>query len=70
MMIVDNAKYLGFFLGVGGARKTFELCEEKYLSRCFDLSLNTASGLPTIIRYNQIAVPVFSYVSQVSVGSH
>jgi len=65
MQIVNRGKYLGVFLGVGGCEKTFEVCEEKYLSRCFDLSQSVASGLPTIVRYNERAVPVFSYVSQV-----
>ena len=55
------------FLGVGGTEKTFAACEDKYLSRCFDISLNVASALPSIVRYNQVAVPVFSYVSQVIV---
>ena len=29
--MVDNGKYLGVYLGVGGAEKTFKGCEEKYL---------------------------------------
>ena len=29
MQIVDHGKYLGVFLGVGGAEKTFKSCEEK-----------------------------------------
>ena len=65
MQIVVNGKYLGVYLGVGGSEKTFEVCEEKYLSRCFDISLSVASALPTIVRYNERAVPVFSYASQV-----
>ena len=50
MQIVDNGKYLGVCLGVGGSEKTYEYCEEKYLSRCFDISLSVASALPTIVR--------------------
>ena len=65
MQIVDNGKYLGVFLGVGGVKKTFKSCEEKYLSRCFDISLGVATALPTIVRYNERAVPVFGYVAQV-----
>ena len=38
---------------------------KKYLSRCFDISLSVAKALPTIVRYNECAVPVFGYVSQV-----
>ena len=62
---MSQGKYLGVYLGVGGREKTFAACEDKYLSRCFDISLNAASALPSIVRYNQVAVPVFSYVSQV-----
>ena len=50
-----------------GREKTFAVCENNYLSRCFDISLNVASALPSIVRYNQVAVPVFSYGSQVLV---
>ena len=65
MQIVDHGKYLGVFLGVGGVVKTFKGCGEKYLSRCFDISLSVASALPTIVRYNERAVFVFGYISQV-----
>jgi len=65
MQVVDHGKYLGVFLGVGGVQKTFKGCEEKYLSRCFDISLSVATALPTIVRYNERAVPVFGYISQV-----
>ena len=65
MQIVDNGRYLGVFLGVGGVEKTLKCCEEKYLSRCFDISLSVATALPTIVRYNERAVPVFGYISQV-----
>ena len=33
MQTVDNGKYLGVYLGVGGTEKTFKGCEEKCLSR-------------------------------------
>ena len=62
-----KANTLECFWGWGGTEKTFAACEDKYLSRCFDISLNVASALPSIVRYNQVAVPVFSYVSQVLV---
>jgi len=65
MQVVDHGKYPGVFLGVGGVQKTFKGCEEKYLSRCFDISLSVATALPTIVRYNERAVPVFGYISQV-----
>ena len=65
MQIVDSGKYLGVYLGVDGSEKTFKVCEEKYLSRCVDICLSVASALLTIVRYNERAVPVFSYVSQV-----
>ena len=65
MQIVDSGKCLGVYLCVGGSEKTCKVCEDKYLSRCFDISLSVASALPTIVRYNERAVPVFSYVSQV-----
>ena len=65
MQVVDHGKYLGVFLGVGGVEKMFKGCEEKYLSRCFDISLSVATALPSIVRYNEHAVPVFGYVSQV-----
>ena len=65
IQIVGSGKYLGVYLGVAGSEKTFKACEDKYLSRCFDLSLNVATALPTIVRYNERAVPVFSLVSQV-----
>ena len=35
------------------------------MSRCFDISLSVATALPTIVRYNERAVPVFGYISQV-----
>ena len=54
-----------FTSGVAGSEKTFKVCEDRYLSRCFDISLSPATALPTIVRYNERAVPVFSYVSQV-----
>ena len=62
---MSQSKYLGVYLGAGGREKTFAACEDKFLSRCSDISLNVASALPSIVRYNQVAVPVFSYVSQV-----
>ena len=65
MQIVDSGKYLGVYLGVGGSEKTLKACEEKHLSRCFDISLSAASALLTIVRYNESAVPVSRYVSQV-----
>ena len=42
-----------------------KLARIKYLSRCFDISLSVATALPTIVRCNERAVFVFSYVSQV-----
>ena len=60
MQIVDSGKYLGVYLGAGGCEKTFTACEQKYLSRCFDISPSVASALLTIVRYNERAVPVFS----------
>ena len=65
MQIVDKGKYLGVYLGVGGCEKTFTACEQKHLNRCFDISLSVASALLAIVKYNERAVPVFSYVSQV-----
>ena len=65
MQIVDSGKHLGVYLGIGGSERTFKVREDKYLSRCFDISLSVASALPTIVRYSERAVPVFSYVSQV-----
>ena len=65
MQIVTQGKYLGAYLGINGCEKTYTACEEKYLSRCFDLSLNVASALLTIVRYNERTITVFSYVSQV-----
>ena len=62
---MDSGKYLGVYLGVGGSEKTFEVCADRYLSRCFDISLSVASALLTIVRYSERAVFVFSYVSQV-----
>ena len=53
MQIVDSGKYLRVFLGVGGFEKTFNVCEDKYLSRCFDIRLSVASALLTIVRYNE-----------------
>ena len=35
------------------------------MSRCFDISLSVACALLTTVRYNERAVPAFSYVSQV-----
>ena len=52
MQIGSRGKYLGVYPGAGGCEKTYAACEEKYLSRCFDLSLNVASGLPTIVEYS------------------
>ena len=63
--IVSSGKYLGVFLGVDGTRQTFDPVESKYLSRCYDLSQNVATALPSVIRYNERCVPVFSYVAQV-----
>ena len=42
MQVVDGGEYLGVYLGVGGCEKTSDACEEKFLSRCFDLSLSVA----------------------------
>ena len=50
MQIVDSGKYLGVYLGVGGSEKTLKVCEDKYLSRGFDISLSVASTLLTIAR--------------------
>ena len=64
MLIVNRDTYLGVFLGIEGCCKTHELCEEKCLSRCFDLSQIAASGLPTIVRYDERVVPSVAILAQ------
>jgi len=62
--IVSAAKYLGVFLGVDGANISYLAPTQKYFDRVEDISGASAPALGGILRYNERAVSVFSYVSQ------
>ena len=63
--IVPAAKYLGVFIGRDSEQLTFKAPCDKYLERVEELASTGAPSLPTILRYNERVVTVFSYVSQV-----
>ena len=62
--IVPAGKYLGVVLGRRGEELTFEGPFEKFQDRIIDLADSTAPTLPTVLRYNERVVSVFSYISQ------
>jgi len=64
--IVSTGKYLGAWLGIEGEQKTWEEPAKKFQKRTIEISEGKAPSLPTIIRYNERCVPVFSYISQIS----
>ncbi len=65
IQIVPRGKYLGFFLGRDGARETYSLPCKKYLERVEDIGSASAPSLVSVLRYNERAATVFSFVSQV-----
>ena len=63
--IVSAAKYLGVFIGRGGASKSFEGPTHKYFEKVSELADSMAPALPSVLRYNERVATVFSYVAQV-----
>ena len=63
--IVSCAKYLGVFLGRGGIVKSFEAPTIKYNERVKEIAEAGAPTLLSILRYNERAASVFSFIAQV-----
>ena len=63
--ISDVGKYLGVWLGVRGDLKTYEAPGQKFQCRAEEIFGGGAPALPSLLRFNERAVPVFSYVAQV-----
>jgi len=62
--IVSVAKYLGVFIGRGGAIATFAAPVNKFLDRVEEVAGTSAPALGSILRYNERVATVLSYVSQ------
>ena len=62
--IASSGKYLGYYLGVNSSLRSFQDPFEKLDQRVFEIVAGNAPVTSGIIRFNQRAVPVLSYVSQ------
>ena len=62
--IGEVGKYLGIWLGVNGDLKTYETPGEKFQTRAGEIFDGGAPALPSLLRFNERAIPVFSYVAQ------
>ena len=63
--IVDTAKYLGVWIGRRGKQLTWTAPLAKFKTRVAEFFEGNAPSLQSVLRYNERALPVFSYVSQV-----
>ncbi len=63
--IVSKGKYLGVYLGRDAGKETYALPCSKYLERVDEIASGSAPSLVSVLRYNERAATVFSFVSQV-----
>ncbi len=63
--IVPKGKYLGVFLGRDAIKESYAGPCTKYLERVEDIRSAGAPSLVSILRYNERAASVFSFVAQV-----
>ena len=63
--IVPKGKYLGVFLGWDAIKESYAGPCTKYLERVEDIRSAGAPSLVSILRYNERAASVFSFVAQV-----
>ena len=63
--VVDTGKYLGIWLGVRAGEMTWKAPTRKYGERILEIYEGGASALPSILRYNERALPVFSFIAQI-----
>ena len=64
MRIESSGKYLGWALGRDGHVQSFKGPIDKYRDRVLEVVAGNAPATQAILRYNQRAVPVLSFVSQ------
>ena len=65
-LISSSGKYLGWFLGVGSAKLSWQDPLQKFTDRVQEIVNANAPATTAILRFNQRAVPVLSFVSQFS----
>ena len=65
-LIASSAKYLGWFLGVGSSELSWQEPLQKFTGRVEEIVSANAPATTAILRFNQRAVPVLSFVSQFS----
>lgn len=64
--IQSSGKYLGYILGVDSCKKSYVAPLKKFRDRILEVSSGNAPSTVAIVRYNQRAVTVLSYVAQFS----
>ncbi len=65
--IQASGKYLGWHLGVNAVNISFVAPVNKFVNRIEEICLGRAPTIPSVLRYNQRAVSVLSYVAQFAV---
>jgi len=63
-VIADAGKYLGWILGRNSIHKSFNEPARKYVDAVHEICIGQAPATVALCRYNQRAVPIFSYVAQ------
>ena len=68
IIIAESGKFVGWILGRQSATLSFAAPVKKYINRVQEIVVGSAPSTVSIIRYNQRAVPVLSYVSQFAIS--
>ena len=68
-IIADSGKYLGWYLGADSIFRSFQAPFRKFRARVVEVAHGGAPATVSIIKYNQYAVSVISYVAQFAAPS-
>ena len=67
IIIAESGQFLGWYLGRQSATLSFAAPVKKSVNRVHEIVMGSAPSTVSIIRYNQRAVPVLSYVSKFTI---
>ena len=70
IIIAESGKFFGWQLGRQSATLSFAAPIKKFVNRVHEICLGKAPAAVALIRYNQRALPVLSYVSQLCLLIH